>query len=235
MGWPAESQCCSKCIQAAFLPCLRLPPFSTPSPPIHAHLLPPPAPSRPTRRTQGIRLAIEALRELRGRGAQYSACRLVLAGGYDPRLPENVEHLQELTALAEAAGVAGAVRFLPSFTDRQRGWLLAACTAVLYTPQNEHFGIVPLEAMAAGRPVVACNSGGPRESVLMGRTGYLCDPEPSAWADAMAALLAGGAAERLGTAARQHVQRRFSRAAFGQDLNGHVIALAVDRRQRRRR
>ncbi len=66
----------------------------------------------------------------------------------------------------------------PPRMHRQRALLLAACTAVLYTPQNEHFGIVPLEAMAAGRPVVACNSGGPLESVLHLTTGMLCAPEP---------------------------------------------------------
>lgn len=80
---------------------------------------------------------------------------------------------------------------MPSFTDSQRACLLAACLAVLYTPQHEHFGIVPLEAMAAGRPVVACNSGGPTESVLDGQTGFLCEPESRAWADAMARLLVG--------------------------------------------
>ena len=32
--------------------------------------------------------------------------------------------------------------------------------------QDEHFGIVPLEGMAAGRAVCACNSGGPLESIL---------------------------------------------------------------------
>lgn len=32
--------------------------------------------------------------------------------------------------------------------------------------QNEHFGIVPLEGMAAGRAVIACNSGGPLESIV---------------------------------------------------------------------
>lgn len=123
------------------------------------------------------------------------------------------------------------VRFLPSFSDQQRAWLLAACVGVLYTPQHEHFGIVPLEAMAAGRPVVACDSGGPKESVLSGRTGYLCAPAAGAWADAMAALLAGGEAAHMGAAARQHVQDKFSRAAFGEQLNSLVVQLAAERRR----
>ncbi|PRW55889.1 alpha-1,3 1,6-mannosyltransferase ALG2 [Chlorella sorokiniana] len=182
-------------------------------------------------RKKGIGLALEALAELRSRGRQYAACRLVVAGGYDPRLAENVEHLEELKQLAARLGVEQQVRFLPSFTDRQRSWLLAACVGVLYTPQHEHFGIVPLEAMAAGRPVIACDSGGPTESVLSGRTGYLCAPAAGAWADAMAALLAGGEAARMGAAARQHVQAKFSRAAFGEQLNSLVVQLAAERRR----
>lgn len=81
------------------------------------------------------------------------------------------------------------VYLLPSFTDGQRAALLTACVGLLYTPQHEHFGIVPLEAMASGRPVIACNSGGPTESVLPGVTGFLCSPSPSQFADAMGKLL----------------------------------------------
>ena len=80
------------------------------------------------------------------------------------------------------------VILMRSFTDAERGALLAAATAVVYTPTNEHFGIVPLEAMAAGRPVLACNSGGPRESVLHGATGFLAEPDAAAFARAMAHL-----------------------------------------------
>jgi alpha-1,3/alpha-1,6-mannosyltransferase len=92
------------------------------------------------------------------------------AGGYDARLAENVEHLAELRAAATAAGMAEHVTFVPSFTAPQRAALLAAAVAVLYTPQHEHFGIVPLEAMAAGRAVLACASGGPLESIVHQRT-----------------------------------------------------------------
>lgn len=78
---------------------------------------------------------------------------------------------------------------MPSFSDQQRSALLASCTALLYTPTNEHFGIVPLEAMACGRPVIACNSGGPRETILNGRTGFLCEPQPQSFAAALRNLL----------------------------------------------
>ena len=74
-------------------------------------------------------------------------------------------------------------------------------------PQGEHFGIVPLEARAAARPVVACDSGGPRESVLHGSTGFLCRPDPVAVAAAMAQLTvrpgAGAALERPAGLRRQ--------------------------------
>ncbi|KAF8898238.1 hypothetical protein CPB84DRAFT_1780681, partial [Gymnopilus junonius] len=59
------------------------------------------------------------------------------------------------------------VLFLLNFTTAQRTALLRnpRSLALLYTPANEHFGIVPVEAMACGIPVLACDSGGPTESV----------------------------------------------------------------------
>jgi glycosyltransferase involved in cell wall biosynthesis len=48
----------------------------------------------------------------------------------------------------------------------------------VYTPFREHFGIVPLEAMYAGSAIVALNSGGPKETVQDGSTGYLVDLKP---------------------------------------------------------
>ena len=153
---------------------------------------------------------------------------LVVAGGHDPRLAENREYLAELKAAAAGLGVAPRVLFVPSFSAALKLALLRACVAVLYTPQREHFGIVPLEAMAAGRPVLACDSGGPTESIAHRRTGFLCEPTPSAFSAAMQALLADGAlAGRMGRAARAHVCARFSRDAFGAALDAEVRALAT--------
>jgi alpha-1,3/alpha-1,6-mannosyltransferase len=173
--------------------------------------------------------ALQAADGAAGGAPPAEPARLVVAGGYDARVPENVEHLRELGRLAAELGLRERVVFLPSFSDAQRAALLAAAVGVLYTPRGEHFGIVPLEAMAAGRPVVACNSGGPLESVVNGETGFLRRPTPEEWAGAMRALLAPGAAERMGRAARAHVRARFSRAAFGDRLEEIVLELAGER------
>jgi alpha-1,3/alpha-1,6-mannosyltransferase len=164
-------------------------------------------------RKKAIELAIDAFARMRATLPAAAAARvhLVVAGGYDIRVAENVGYHVELKQRAAAAGLfepgllstppavsralpdfppsagasapayqqveaLGAVTFIRSFSDAQKGYLLRAATAVLYTPSNEHFGIVPIEAMAGCRPVVAVNNGGPLESVVDGRTGYLCEP-----------------------------------------------------------
>ncbi|CAI5537304.1 unnamed protein product, partial [Closterium sp. Naga37s-1] len=60
--------------------------------------------------------------------------RLVVAGGCDARVRENVEYLQELKQLAVMEGVASDVLFLTSINDLLKAQLLACCTAVVYTP-----------------------------------------------------------------------------------------------------
>jgi alpha-1,3/alpha-1,6-mannosyltransferase len=136
---------------------------------------------------------------------------VVIAGGYDVRNAENVEHRAELGRLATELGVR--VDFRRSISDAERGELLRAARCVVYTPENEHFGIVPVEAMYVGTPVVACNSGGPTETVVDGVTGFLCEATPEAFGRALMTLLDDPVrAERMGKAAHDHVV-----ATFGQD------------------
>ena len=106
---------------------------------------------------------------------------LVIAGGYDERVIENVEHHMELVQQSEKLKVKAI--FLLSISNDERISLLKRTDILLYTPQNEHFEIVPLEAMYMRCTVIACNSGGPLESVVNGKTGYLIPPQPEAWAD----------------------------------------------------
>ena len=57
-------------------------------------------------------------------------------------------------------------------SNEERNELLAKCRAFIH-PQEEDFGIAALEAMAAGRPVIAYGRGGARETVIEGKTGTL--------------------------------------------------------------
>lgn len=108
---------------------------------------------------------------------------LVVAGGYDERVAENVEHYRELVDLAAKHNLGQHVVFVRSFSDKDKLRLLRRCFCLLYTPVNEHFGITPLEAMYMERPVIATNTGGPLETVRDGATGFLCPRSPAAFAE----------------------------------------------------
>ena len=107
-------------------------------------------------RKKGLPLALRCLAELRRDAGAQPPLHLVLAGGYDPRLAENVEHLSELRAEADALGLADAVTFLPSFSDAQKGALLAAATLVLYTPQVRGGIALPHAGCAPATHAAAC-------------------------------------------------------------------------------
>ncbi len=77
------------------------------------------------------------------------------------------------------------VRFVGRVSDEERSALLARCRAVLF-PGEEDFGLVPVEAMAAGKPVIAYGAGGALETVLEGVTGEFFAP---ATAEALAQVL----------------------------------------------
>jgi alpha-1,3/alpha-1,6-mannosyltransferase len=80
--------------------------------------------------------------------------------------------------------------------------------------------------MAAARPVVAVNRGGPTETIVNGETGWLAAPTPAAFAEALARVLGDrAAARRMGEAGWQHVRANFSRAAFGERMESALAAL----------
>lgn len=67
------------------------------------------------------------------------------------------------------------IEFLGTVSDEKLQVLYAGAKALLYPVEDEDFGMVPVEAMLAGTPVIAHNSGGPKETVIPGLTGVLFD------------------------------------------------------------
>nr|XP_016849956.1 PREDICTED: alpha-1,3/1,6-mannosyltransferase ALG2 [Anolis carolinensis] len=179
-------------------------------------------------RKKNLILALEALHELRSRldAHEWSETHLVLAGGYDEAVQENVDYYEELKAVAARLGVEEQVTFLRSFSDEQKIALLSSCICVLYTPSNEHFGIVPLEAMYMKCPVIAVNSGGPLESIVNNQTGFLCEPLPTQFAEAMEKFVKDPALKRvMGAAGRTRVLEKFSSEAFTEKLYQYIHRL----------
>ena len=122
------------------------------------------------------------------------------------------------------------VLFLLNFTTAQRSALLAAPStrALLYTPANEHFGIGPVEGMVCGLPVLACDSGGPTESVVDApreeRTGWLRTPDGEVWAEALMEIVGLSLEEREALAGRA---KKRAREYFGMEAMAKGLESAL--------
>jgi glycosyltransferase involved in cell wall biosynthesis len=144
---------------------------------------------------------------------QSSLPPLIVAGGYDTRNVENVEYRGELQRLMQELNIK--VDFRMDISDAERATLFQTALCVAYTPDKEHFGIVPLEAMYAGTPVLAVNSGGPTETVVDGITGFLRDPTPESFGDALLELINDlTKATTMGRVGRMHVEQSFGTQRF---------------------
>ncbi|KAF7151797.1 hypothetical protein RHSIM_Rhsim02G0051400 [Rhododendron simsii] len=82
----------------------------------------------------------------------------------------------------------------------------------------------------AYKPVIACNSGGPVETIKNGVMGFLCDPSPQEFSSAMEKFIRDPQmAERMGFEAQQHVVESFSTKVFGQRLNQILLDIAREK------
>jgi glycosyltransferase involved in cell wall biosynthesis len=149
-------------------------------------------------RRKGVDVLLQALAVL---GEQGVRPHLWIAGDGPERRP--------LEAQAERAGLSAQVRFLGRRNDVAE--LLAACDVFVLPSRREGLGVAALEAMAAGRPVVASAVGGLREVVVDGRTGLLVPPEKAgALAEALARLLQDEQLrKRLGSAGPGRIREGF--------------------------
>lgn len=174
---------------------------------------------------KGLGFALEAFVALRGLVSEsiFTRCRLVIAGAYDSCLPEACVLLSDLKQTVMAHGLEDRVDFkLNADTDTLKAqWSQAF--ALLHPMINEHFGIVPVEAMARGLPVLAVNQGGPCETVIDGVTGALRPQEAEAFAEVMAQWAANPEqAAALGLAGWERARSTFSFERFARDMVSEI-------------
>jgi alpha-1,3/alpha-1,6-mannosyltransferase len=188
-----------------------------------------------------VALAIRAFAGLSSR--EREDARLVIAGGYDPRVAENVSTYTELCEVADSLKLKHAtaksvitaqaipdnisVLFLHSVPNAFKTTLLSTSRLLVYTPLHEHFGIVPLEAMLVGTPVLAANQGGPTETVISGQTGWLRDvTKIQDWTEVMRIALEDGQGEErlreMGKWGRERVIAEFSKEKLAERLETEI-------------
>jgi glycosyltransferase involved in cell wall biosynthesis len=137
---------------------------------------------------------------------------LVIAGGPVAEKLEDDPEAARLCRLAERFGVADRVRLIGAVPRPDVPALLRSADVVVCTPWYEPFGMVPLEAMACGVPVVASAVGGFLDTVVDGATGTLVPPRrPDQLAAAVRKLLSEPFwREAYGTAGVDRARSRYS-------------------------
>ena len=141
---------------------------------------------------------------------QVKGYKLIIAG---PVSHDNLyyNYYAKIKALAEEVGD---VHIMTNVNDKMLVQLYADSTAVLYPPLNEDYGLVPLEAMASYKPVIAVNEGGPKETIEDGKTGLLVNSIEE-MGNAMKDIAEHPAlAKEMGKNGREHVEKNYSWRRF---------------------
>jgi glycosyltransferase involved in cell wall biosynthesis len=188
---------------------------------------------------KGVDLVIRALRALADSGVNDVELVIAGGGGDAKRLEEDPE-ARRLLALAADLGVADRVILEGQIPRERMPELLRSADAVVCAPWYEPFGIVPLEAMACGVPVIAAAVGGLIDTVVDGQTGLHVPPrDVDALADAIRRVIENPEdAKEFGRAGLARVHARYSWDRIAADTEkAYQLALnqASGRPQRRRR
>lgn len=194
-------------------------------------------------RKKNIALAVRAFKASSFEG------KLVVAGGWDERVSENVEYLQELQALCDSYGLKHRVfhntdaletsegldvLFFVSVKSSLKNVMISRAQMLLYTPLYEHFGIVPVESMLLETPVLATNNGGPLETVVhyTGKnadvaTGYNEEPQPKFWSKVLSdfSTLSPETRKALGVNGKKRAVEYFSREKMSEEFLANLTAL----------
>ena len=123
------------------------------------------------------------------------------------------EYREEIESLIARKNLEGRVRIIPHCGDMPAAYMIAN-VVVSASTDPEGFGRIPAEAQAMGKPIIATDHGGARETILRGETGWLVTPgNPQDLASAITEALTLTQEQRyaLAHSAMNHIAQNFSR------------------------
>ncbi len=151
---------------------------------------------------------------------RYSNFKLIIAGGStsgqkDGKEKERIEHI------VKELGLETVTTFVGQLEHSELASYYAAADVCVVPSHYEPFGLVAIEAMAAGTPVIASDVGGLKYTVIDGETGFLAPPkDEEAFADAISRILDDSQwRDRLGKAAKKRVKSQFSWSGVAKQLD----------------
>lgn len=207
-------------------------------------------------RLKNIELAIKSYSESLKKLKKDEQPLLIVAGGYDPRVRENVEYLQELEKLCDELNLvhytfrgklvlkpnSTQVLFMPLVKSSIKNAALKHAELLLYTPTFEHFGIVPVESMLNRTPVLAINKGGPLESIVNYEgsnadmaTGYNRPNDVNEWSSVIYSHLSGLSEDRkkqMSDNGYRRVKQMFSREQMTLAFEKQLKACSTNKRNK---
>jgi glycosyltransferase involved in cell wall biosynthesis len=155
----------------------------------------------------------------------FPGARLVIAGGGDRRYAERIR------ALAQARGQSGTISFPGFLAGEAKAQAFANASLFVLPSLHENFGIVLLEALASGVPVVVSEEVQLKDFVTEGSLGLVCHGDAKSLANAIVAALADeGLKSRVAADGMRLVESRYSAHAVGTALSSMYLA-AVNNRQ----
>lgn len=158
---------------------------------------------------KGIETLVRAVSRSTLRGL--TNLQLIIGGGSRPGQSDGIER-DRIEAIVDEVGIREFTTFPGRLGNEQLSLYYAAANVCVVPSHYEPFGLVAIEAMASGTPVVASDVGGLQFTVVPEQTGLLCPPEDEvAFASAIDRILSQPEWRiELGKAARKRVEDLFS-------------------------
>ncbi|MGV8176883.1 MAG: glycosyltransferase family 4 protein [Candidatus Bilamarchaeaceae archaeon] len=147
--------------------------------------------------------------------------RLVIAG-YVHDTPREQGYLDRLRKMSEGLPV----EFKLNIGEEEITSLYANCRATVFCGINEDWGLTPVESMASSKPCISVDEGGPRYSIVDGKTGFLVE-DASEMTEKMQELADDeGLCEKMGKAGRARVLKNYTWGIFLSEMRKGFKSLA---------